>query len=487
MASFYGCCLMYSLFATVFLASKTALSEQTQRTLNFSLALPLSRKSLAWVRLIGGISTLVVPVVLGALLLTPVLILGVIEQVPRRPIPYLGQFENRESLSAISAVGMLWSLAVVAMVQSTTLFLILAVFGARRRFESHIGFFGAVMALSWAILGAGRDWFDVDFRNSYGGWLGALFPQSLVINYGYATERGSYTDLDIGNPFWLPLLVNLPVMSGLCVWFVSRYATRAQPAAISTRRWRWSLLSRVPNVLPGRWGALVWMNLRQAVPLATAGLLLAILLAVVQILSENGRSGLMLADQVLPGNMWFVATLWATVVASGIFAAELRPRLAGFWRSRPLAVNQWFWTKWIVGLIAVLGVLDGVTIMVSWGTPIEQTRGLSLSYIATMVPLHAMMYSLAVFGVCWLRRPVAGAMLAVIAFFFGSMGIEAIFGSRFEPIHVYNSMLTDEISGGLNLSANAYPFVYGTIIALTIFAAIAAARSIRHPESASLL
>ena len=73
-ASFYGCCLTYSLFAAVVLASKTALSEKTQGTLNFSLALPLSRKTLASLRLIGGIGTLFVPIVVGGFLLTPVLI-----------------------------------------------------------------------------------------------------------------------------------------------------------------------------------------------------------------------------------------------------------------------------------------------------------------------------------------------------------------------------------------------------------------------------
>jgi hypothetical protein len=482
-AAFSAASLLYTLLAAIFLGMKTALGEQTQGTLGFSLSLPVSRRRLAWTRLAGGALTLALPVVVGAVVMTPILFSGIIEQAQVRPPSgaYVSMLK-RPSLSAAEAAGLLWTVTAIAVANGVQFLLILSIFGARRRSESHVGFFGAVLAFAWLVLPGLRIVFE-----GVNGWLGALLPGSLVIHWGYGGEGGSYSDLDLGRPLWVPLAVNLLVLLLLAEWFARRYGTRllsrrSRPA-LRWRRWP-ALWSRIPVPLPGRAAALVWINLRQSLPVAVSGLMLAALLTLAQFsVYERGQT----FRSQLPSSTWFVAAVWATVVGVGIFAAELRPGLSDFWRSRPIHVGSWFWCKFLTGLIAVLVVLDGVTIWVSWGTRIGSTTGMSWSYIACMPIFHATLYAMAVLAVCLTRRPVAGGLLAVGAYFAASTLLDSIIGQAFEPISVHNSLLRNEIAGQFNLTGHNYPLVYGTLAAIVVTSAWLASRAIRRSERPSLL
>lgn len=469
-ATFYTSCLLYTMFAGIFLAMRTAVAERTQGTLSFSLALPVSRRSLASVRLAGGLVTLVAPILLGAILFTPLLGSGLIEQAALREESYV-RLLHRPSLEAAEAVGLLWTVTVVAIASGVQFVLLLSVFGARRTSESHIGILGVLVATVWMLpIGWGV----------LNGWIGAVLPSSLIMPAGYGTiDGGSYTDLVFSRSPWLPLLVNLAVL-GLLAWcFVARYGTSrlavASKAGRACRLRPPGIASRIP--IPNRTAALVWINLRQSIPLACSGLLLAAVFA----LTTHGYDETF--RSALPANMWWVALLWSTVVGAGVFAAEVRPDLAAFWRSRPIPVSTWYWFKFAVGLFAVLAVLDGVAIAVGWGTPIGDTTGLSWSYIACMPVLHALLYSLTVLAVCWLRRPVAAAMLALVTDFMFSRIVPAIGGSFLEPINIHNALLSDEIDGQLNFFDHGYPLVYGAMATGVVVCSVLAARVIRRPQA----
>tara|TARA_R110001599_G_scaffold91663_1_gene240699 strand:- start:63 stop:650 length:588 start_codon:yes stop_codon:yes gene_type:complete len=194
--------------------------------------------------------------------------------------------------------------------------------------------------------------------------------------------------------------------------------------------------------------------------------------------------------------MWIIGILWATVVGSGIFAAELTPGLGHFWMSRPLKMNHWFWFKYLVGLCAVLTVLDGTTILLGWNmlsrSPLDpyinnqyihDRNLLSWSYIACFPILHAMMYSLAVLGVCWWKKPVRGAVMALAIFIISTMVIESIPGiMEFDPMYVYNNLFTAESQGQFDLSGNHFPPVFGTISAITVLTAYLASRKVKQLE-----
>lgn len=478
-AGYYSAVWLYTMFAAVFLAMKTALGEQTAGTLQFSLSLPVSRTRLAWTKLAGGAVTLVLPIILGAIVMTPVLLSGIIEQAPVRSASDDAYVEMalRPSLSPGAAAELLWTVTAVAIAGGIQLLLILSIFGARRRSEAHIGFFGATLAFGWLILMGVRT-----MSENANWWLTALLPVSFITCYGYGGEGGSYTDLDMARTIWAPLSVNALLLALLACWFVRRYGTRLTVRQ-SRRRFRlgwWpAVWSRVPVPLPNRAAALVWINLRQSLPIALCGLIIAALFTLVELSQCNDpRDGF---RNQLPGFTWAVATLWATVVGVGIFAAELRPGLSGFWRSRPIGARSWFWCKFFTGLAATLLVLDGVTILVSWGTPVSHTSGLSWSYIACMPIFHATLYAMAVLGICLFRRPVVGATFAIAGYFVTSILIESFGGQSFEPITVHNHLLEYEMHGQFNLLGHHYPLVYGTLVAIIAVSGWVACRAVRRP------
>jgi hypothetical protein len=114
--TFCAVCLLYGLFAPVFLAMRTCLGEQTEGTLPFTSALPASGRQIAGVRLGGAVVTLVIPIVLGALLLSFALSTGVVEQVPARSDVVWGTSDItvRPALSGIEGVGLTWKIAAVS-------------------------------------------------------------------------------------------------------------------------------------------------------------------------------------------------------------------------------------------------------------------------------------------------------------------------------------------------------------------------------------
>ena len=474
-ATYFGSSHLYLLFAAVFLAMQTAVGERTRGTLGFSLALPVARKRLAWWRLVGGGLTLVTPIVVGALVLMPLLALGWLEHAALRQSWDYVQLPLRPSLTAIDAVKLLWTTMAVATASGLQLYLVLSIFGTRCRSEAPIGFAGAVLAFVWLACQSAR------MTSSHlNGWFGALSPASLIINYGYGGENGSYSDLDLGAPLWRPLVTNAAISLLLAWWFVCRYGVALKERSKGAA-WRWpAIWSRLPFTLPNELSALVWLNLRQSVPLALAGLVLAALMTATATVGFENEGPF---RSQLPSHMWFVAMLWAAVVGVGVFAAELRPPLLGFWRSRPIGVRWWFWCKFLVGLAAMLLVLDGVTIWYSWGTPIDHTSGLSWSYIACVPILHATLYAVAVFGVCQFRRPILGGTLAIAGFGVASILLSSFANEPFEPINVHNQLLSDEMQGQFALARHHYPLVYGTLVVIGVACAVLASRAIGRPDS----
>jgi hypothetical protein len=476
-ASFYGCSHLYALFAAVFLAMRTALGEPSLGVQQFSLSLPVSRSRLAWVRLAGGAATLVVPIVVAAVVVTLFIASGFIENAALRLTGGQLRLPDRSSMSAADATGLLWTVAAVAIASGLQLFLVLSVWGARRSSEAQIGFAGAVLALGWTLLPGARMMSD-----SVSGWIGSLLPASLIVHYSYSTENGSYGDLDIARPLWMPLAINTVLLLFLAWWFTRRFGSRtvlhSERRAVRWRRWP-AVWSRVPLPLVHPVVALVWINLRQSVPLAIAGLFVAVLITLSQISEfETGQN----FRSQLPSSTWFVATLWGAIVGVGIFAAELQADLGSFWRSRPITVGGWFWCKFVTGLLAVLVVLDGTTAVVSWGTPVGNTTGLSWAYLACMPMVHATLYALAVLGICLTRRPILGATLAIAGYFVTSTVLTSIFGEHWDPIHIHNCLLGDEMQGALDLAQHGYPLVYGLLGVIIALSAWLALRAIRAPE-----
>jgi hypothetical protein len=431
-------------------------------------------------------------------LLSLALASGLVEQAgPRgdRPFPRLPERETASLLTALEQLGSITAIAVFGGIQ---LLLVLSLFGCWLRSQAQVGLLGAVMGFG-SMVASGLLWYGE--RRPYVQFAyGAVLPQSLAIQWGYGAEHGgSYTDHELAHYRWVALGLAIPLLLIIARLFVTQYG-RLPRAALATWRKQFRLatpaiLSHIPIRLPGRWGALIWIELRQSLPLVTFGLLFALLVAVATVAMEpqfNYSIGenYSIGDSVraeMPHTIAFVGMLWAAVVGSGIYSGELGSGLGAFWRSRPISPGMWFWCKFIIGLVVVVSVLDGVTMLVTWNSPRESmTTGMSWAYVGCFPLIHALMYALAVLGTCWLRKPVIGGFLAMLGYTLLSVAITSFpISTSLEPIGVYNDLLHAERAGQVDFTQHGYPLVYGILAASSFVIAVLSSRLARPLQPTS--
>jgi hypothetical protein len=213
----------------------------------------------------------------------------------------------------------------------------------------------------------------------------------------------------------------------------------------------------------------VWLTLRQAVPLAVSGLIVALLLAAVEVNVFGRRidEAALAVALDLGGTTWFIGMAWSVIVAAGVFGGELQPKLARFWSSRPIAPANWLAVKYLAGLAAVLLVIDGTPIMVGSlaqllapAFNIAGSKEMSWSYAAVMPLQHAVLYSLGVAAVIATRSWVFGAAAALAVHTVMIVALD--FLPRWihrDEIDVYNDLIDAERAGTLNLWQHGYPLV----------------------------
>jgi ABC-type transport system involved in multi-copper enzyme maturation permease subunit len=463
--------------AAIVLGMRASQGERAAGTLPFSAALPVSIRRIATARIVCCATVLAIPILVGAVLLALALASGLVHQVePRDELKYV-PLQQRDTAPVATALEQLAGVTAISIVAGIELMLVVAAIGCRLRTPSRVGLVGAVLAFASMSADA---YCGVDDSHAMTQVLcGAVFPQSLMVFLGYSVEHGGYVDPVVASRCWIALMLATPILILLGSLFVTQYGRLRSPAsdAKPTRhRFRMpSLWSHLPLHLPGRLAALVWLDLRQSGPLVVAGLAFALLITLATPRHSAGGVPVLAA---LPHSACFVGMLWAAVVGSAIYSAELESGLGGFWRSRPIATTSWFWCKFLVGLAAVLLVLDGVTIVATWySTTLTMQTGMSWTYVGTVPILHALMYALAVLGTCWLRKPVVGAFVAILAYMILNVAVGSFASTyRLEPFMVYNSLLLSELAGTVDFTKHGYPLVYGTLAASVVILGAMASR-----------
>jgi ABC-type transport system involved in multi-copper enzyme maturation permease subunit len=465
-------------FTAVFLAMRAARGEQADGTHSFSSALPVSLRRIATIRILGAAATLILPILAAAVLMSVALSSGLVEQAVPRVLGSYVSLPDRETATLAVALGQLWSVTAVAAFAGLELLLVCSVAGCWLRNQSQIGLMGAVIAFV-ALLASGLLW--TAHRNPVAQLVyGACFPQSLVIHWGYGSERGDYVDHEIASYHWIALALAVPILVFIGRLFVSHYGLyrteRSSPAPGRPGLKTPSVWFRIPLHRFGRLTALIWSEFSQSLPLAICGLLVAFLMTLADVImdgrSHHSLGASMLMD--LPHSTWAVAMLWGVVVGSSLYSAELSPGLGSFWRSRPISPGKWFWSKFAIGLLAVLSVLDGVTILLSWASPKDSmTTGMSWAYVGCMPIQHSFLYALAVLGTCWLRKPVIGGFVALAGFVILTVAIGAFPAtSPFEPINVYDKLLQAERARHMDFTRHGYPLVYGGLVLMILLIAL---------------
>ncbi len=476
--SFSSSAMLYSVVALIVLAIRTSQGEQADGTLSYTTSLPVSIRRIALVRILGAVGALSIPILVAAMILAIALASGLVEQAGPRPMDPYDRLLERPSGSLLTSLEQLLSVTAIAILSGAQLLVLLCLFGCWLRSQAQVGLLGAVLGLG-SMVASGLLWFGSRkpfFQLIYG----AIVPQSLVVHWGHGESAGSYTDHELATYRWMSLGLAIPMHVILAWFFVFQYGVQRDSAKTS-RLFRISLpavFSGLPIRLPSRLIAMIWLELRQSVPLVVCGLLFAALVTVAGIAEQSWRGydfgTLMRSD--LPHTVFFTGMLWSVVVGSGLYSADLVSKLGDFWRSRPISAGLWFWCKFVVGLTTVLLVLDGTTSLLCWTAPRDKlTSGMSWAYVACMPIIHALMFSLAVLGTCVLRRPVIGGIFALVSYFALTAIVEAFPATmHLEPLHIYNEILKDERAGQFVIARSDYLTVYGAFtIAIVVNAVLA--------------
>lgn len=474
--------------AAILLAMQTAKGEQTSRTQSFSSALPVSLRSQAFIRLLGSMLTLALPILLSAIVLTIATSSGLIQQVlPRTTVNYIPLL-NREVAPLETTLAQLWSVAAIHIASGWQLLLILCVAGNWLKTQTQIGFLGPVVALGSTFVDSPWMLKTIQYCETANTlpekmvpWviaiIGSFLPGSQVIHWGYGTEKGDYADHQL-LPLWnYSLLLCIVWLSLGAVVFVVSYGRQARQVSQGKTWWQ-KLATFMPGVslsfnFHSQTAALIWLEVRKSVFMALLGLALALLLACVDASEATTVIGR------IPHIIWAIGLLWAAIVGSGVYAAELDSKLGNFWRSRPIDLRKWFAIKFVVGFLAVVVVLDGFAIGFGWSLPRDDYNihiyGMGWAYVVCMPIMHGFIYTLAVIFTCWTRKPVLGGLLSLIAFKVITMPLTFFLATaRMEPTEVYNNLLSAEGKGVLHLSQHGFPLTYGVMYLSIIPLAMAA-------------
>jgi len=493
-ASYFTGSMLFGWLGAILLAMSTAQGEIRQRTLSFTASLPISLRQVAWARLIVGGVCLALPILLGALVLAPLLGMGIFEQGELRPVTYGPEspsFLSRPGLAPGAALSVLGLVTGMAVVMALYQFALVSLIGTVARSEEMAGFLGAIVMLIATSLSTIRPMLQMSAPGSGAAdWVGALLPGSLAICWGYADWDGSqYTDLELAPFLSGPLAANLALTLLLGVGFAWRYGRQLPRAAVLQRRFQWLGRVSFPRLalrLPGRHGALVWLNSRQSVALSLSGLCLASLITAVTLTGESGyRSPVERFLGSLPSTTWVIGMVWGVILAAALYSNELTGGLEQFWRSRPIPAATWFWIKYVIGLGVLILALDGIpTLLIQFfGPQVRRQSGMGVAYWACLPLLHALLYSLAVAVVCRWRRSIPAAITALLLYaLLDQLLLSIPVSPRLSTLDVYNRLQQLERDGqAVNLTAEGYPLVYGVVVGVTLVAVAFAARRVIPP------
>lgn len=477
-----------ALIGAILLAMRTAKGEQSSGTQTFSSALPISMRTQATVRLLGSMLTLALPVLLSAVILSIATSSGLVQQVlPRTSVHYVPLIE-REVAPLSTTLSQLWSLAVIQIAAGWQLLLLLCVVGNWLKTQSQIGFMGPVVALAsmfidspWLLNKMQANEEAKTILEKLATWslaiVGSFSPGSLVIHWGYGGKEGDYSDHQL-IPLWNYSLLLFAVWGTLlAVAFVVNYGRQSRPAPQGKSWWQ-KLSAYTPGVsisfnFHSPMVSLIWLEVRKSVPMALLGLVLALLLACV----EDSEATTLLGR--VPHTIWIIGFLWSAIVGTGVYSSEMNPQLGNFWRSRPIDLKTWFAIKFVVGLLAVVLVLDGFAIGCGWSLPRDAANihryGMGWAYVVCMPITHVFIYSLSVVVTCWTRKPVVGGLVSLILFSLFGMALNFLPATAgLEPTTIYNNLLSAEGMGSLRLSQHGFPITYGVMYLSILPLAVAA-------------
>jgi ABC-type transport system involved in multi-copper enzyme maturation permease subunit len=392
--------VVYPFVAGVLFGMRAAAGERSQRTAALLAALPVPPWKLGIVKLISTSIATLVPI----LLLVP---LGVMM------LPWADQ-EATFGWNVILP-------SLISAICTLHILLIVAAFGAGQPTEVRAAVVGLAVIAVWGITGITLH--------------GILNPTPYILQ-AHSVAKAFCA---IGPPLewfgvlghsnndwfafagdWRVLMLPLSVLA-LTAAFLRRYRL-ALGLVLNRPRFRWPFGGWMIPRLAFPLIALSWKQFRETLPWSFRVLGIAALLSIAwtipQVISNQRFAPYSPPfSAIMAGMFAMTATLGgyalALLIGVGTFAPDLEPGVSAFWRSRPISVHQWFWSKFVIGFVALLVTLGVPTLILG------EVAMRSLYHRVTPAgPMWVLLgwfgiYSAAVFSTCLIRHVLYSAILAV--------------------------------------------------------------------------
>jgi hypothetical protein len=452
------------------IAASAATSERSRGTLPFLLSLPVSPRRVAATRLLSGLATCLIPVLITLGLIYAWYLswdwLGIDYPVPTSNLGMPGPFNFTNWFLATFTVVAIWVLS---------MFLWTAASGVNRADEVS----AAAVALTvivgiWIVVVAimrindqPPSWLTEDLAVKIAAVGLAIIPGGFA-QARWLPETGVWTPL-------LAVALFISVHSSLAAWFIARFGRNTERSVRSQR----TAVAKLPQLnwldQPRRsWlTAIVWKQVRESGPLVLAGLGGVAMIAVATLYVtqtesfSNTDQSRALVMAVFFGSL-YLGGFTSLVVGIGVFLRDLSPGIHTFWRSRPITPRAWYWVKFATGAFIVVMSFQLPMLVFPFFASIDSELASEYNGLGELVQVQLMalfgyvaIYAVAIAATCLLRSAVYASVLTFAVLYIGAM-------STFGFAYLVETLLGQE---GL-MNALGEPEARPVWIALLIFAAV---------------
>lgn len=406
-----GMVMMCMVPLAVFVGLSSAASERSRNTLPFMQSLPVPMWHLALTKLVLGLITVVLPVLLAiASCYVWQRLFDLLRADYELSKPIVGQpITGKYFLDA----------AIFGATVAASMYIWAAATGVNRKDEVSAAAVALSLMIGWpAIL-----WLLF--------WLASIQSirdlEAWPFLAGFASVPGGIAEIIAESPHLhfvqvvLGISVAVATHSLLATFYVRRFGQITEREIVSPKAVRRESKTfdwlNSPRSSP--LSAIVWKQFRESGPIAVVGL--AGVVALVLIIAIGDRIATRDGAAAMPFGMIYarVAIVFgffvALVVGIGVSLNDVSPQLNTFWRSRPIRPDHWFWCKFVTGLGVVFASIYVPIALLAAVSDQPIDEGVNYPTVIAVPAGQLAIFAAAVATTCLVRHAVYAAVLSIAA------------------------------------------------------------------------
>jgi ABC-type transport system involved in multi-copper enzyme maturation permease subunit len=410
----------------LFLAASDAGGESTRGTLRFTQALPVSMPHVAAWKFALGLVTCIAPILItiGAILAW-YLVWGRFDAEVNRDL--MNTLKNLYRPAGIDHDITVWlyGATTIAVTAAASIYIWTLALGVNQRTEVRAGAVALLVGvLLWAgfLTAAELFW----FYSSDSAAQQTVVATASIMPGGFPLSLGFALFGPQGSP-WLAQLATMIAAAFhliLIASFVYRFGS-IKTTSVRSRESALPLSSRadwLPQPFRSPLRAVLWKQWRESGPIVMFGMLalLAIVLSNFLLFSGYYLSGnrTRLADLAFSISIP-IGFVLALCVGITNFDQDMTYKISEFWRSRPIRVDAWFWTKFLAGLLGAvfLPAIVATVYVCTNGSAIQSALRDEVALM--MLSFYLAIYAAASATIIVIRQPIYAAILGIGALLVG--------------------------------------------------------------------